>query len=452
MSKENFLPSLQEVGDVQTDVDLKISQLPALRNLTGDEVTIITTNGANYKMSIYDLAAGLSQSVVSGSDLAKKADKVVVEALDAKVAVIDAKAATKPEVSALSLRVDELNLTKASRDQYLEVEARTAQLEVRAGETDRQIVLIKDNATQQARTLTDHADKIEQNRLGATAANAAAVSAGAKATAADQLAREVQGQQAVQKSQLNALTTEVGGIKATVTSQGTRLGEAELEIIRNKSAIGRLDNASVALTARVTAIESALPDFAKATDLTELKLQVAEIDHQVHLFNENITRLDRKDLEQDLAIENLRIDMEQRFADVLLKISLLDERLTALKVIVDGLAGGGGGVFPDFLVNGSVYHDDMRPDNRWTVSSVNQLTNSHGNPMMNVFLELEVDRGSGFARVARQRFSDLDGGASVQYEMTLEVGETIAYRTVITDRFRPGWIKHLPAQNYTRIA
>lgn len=450
MATENTLPDVSTMADVQTDVDLSISQLPLLRNLTGDEVTIITANGSNYKMSIYDLAAGLSQSVVSGSDLERKADKIVVTALEDKVNLIDQKAATKPEVAALGLKVAELDLTKATRESVQTVEARTAQLEVRAGETDRQIVLIKDNATQQARTIGEHADRIEANRTAIAATSAVATAANSKAEAADQAAKEATAQIAIQKVQISTLQTDLGGTKATVAVHGTRLTAAELDIMRNKSGVERLTDANATLSSRVTIIEGKLPEFAKVVDLNALKLEVAEIDHQVHLFNEQIVRLDKKDLEQDLALENLRIALNQRIDDMDLRITIIDQRLTELKAIVDGMNGGQAGVFPDFTVIGSVYHDELRPENRWTISSVNQLINSHGNPMTDVFLELEVDRGSGYGRVARQRFSDLDGGASMQYELTVMPGEMFTYRTVITDRFRPGWIKHLPAQAFTR--
>jgi len=448
---ENTKPLAAEL-DADVGVDLSISQLPELANFRGGELVHVVSNGRDFRMDATKFAAELAGSEVSMSDLNKKADKTTVQDIGTQLALLDAKKANKSDLDALAITVSEMDLAKASRDQFLSVEGRVNALEVRSGNIERK-------ATEQGEEIFALGRRVAAVELTVQAAATTAqkgvddaARAQIKANQADAAAQEALGSIAAQTSRIDAQATTISRIDGETDTNRRNITNVQSEVSALGIRMGSAEVAQAQLSSRVATVEAELPSFVKKADLVATNARV-QTNTDAIIAHDAMIATNRVDIDKlRLDLLTMRTELDAVDADLLLQIIALQDKLAALTTRVDQITAGGGSIIPAVSVIGTVSQPGGYTGNNYSMSIVNTVTNSYGNPLNGLMFHLETKRGVGNWQNARSsQFTDLDSGASVQFDVTLQPGETIEYRCVLRDKYRPGWVHIIRTFSYTAL-
>ena len=447
---ENIKPTAAEL-DADVGVDLSVSQLPELANFRGGEMVHIVSNGRDFRMEASKFAAALAGSEVSMADLNKKADKVVVDDQIVRVDLIDAKKANKTDVDALGIAVSELDLSKASRTQVSSVENRVNALEVRAGNIEAKATLQGEEVfALNRRVAAAELKLVEVSTLAQKGVDDAA-RAQIKANQADASAQEALGAIAAQTARIDAQVTTISRIDGETDANRRGLSALQSDFASLGIRMGAAEVAQAQLAARVATIENELPTFVKKSELISTNGRVSANTDSLIAQDARITanRVDIDKLRLDLVA--LRADMDAKDEELLFLISGIESRLAALTTRVDQITAGGGSIVPEVRSIGTVSQPGGYTGNNYSCSIVNSVVNSYGNPLSGLMFHLEIKRSGIWQNARASQFTDLDSGASVQFDVTLQPGEFFEYRCVLKDKYRPGWVHVIRTFEYTAL-
>lgn len=449
MSQENALPTADEL-EVVTNIDLTISQMPRLKTLEGEAITMVVTKGRNYSMRIDDLAASLSASVVSGSDLEKKADKTAVVDLTDRVDTLERRSATKLEVQTLGAEVEDLSAKTVRRVQFADLEQRVNAVEQRSAVNEEGITRLKEQVASQNGRIATQDTTIEQIRLGTVATDLKVAETGQLAEVADANAKRAQSDITALKGRVDTHGTQISSLQGSRDLHAQQIGVHTTDIAVLKAANTRIDQSVTAIDLRVTKVEARLGDFALQADLQDLTAAVRELEEEHHVVVGQIDAIKVVDIRQDAAIAAIQQTHAADMASLNLRLASLQEQIDVLKRKVDEMGGPDASFFPEFTHLATV--GNINPNNgQRNVSIQSLIRDTKGVAMDTVILHLEIDQGSGWGRVDSTVFSFLEGGATTSKEMEIAPGATIKYRQVIGDKWRPGWIRHEQEFTFTAI-
>lgn len=446
---ENTLPSARELRAV-TGPDMSITQMPELTQFSGNDQVMVVSNGENYRMDASVFAAELAGSEVSMADVNKKADKTTVVAVEDRLNLLDVKKADKSVVDALTVRVEEVDQSKVNRASFMDVEGRVTDLEIRSARIEQVNIEQTSAHDALARRVNLAETGIGQNAVTAQQGVDAAARADLKAAQALSTANANTASITTLKGRVDAHAISIGTLEVDANNTRVAITETNSAVSGLNTKVSTLELAQSQTAGRVTAIEAGLSAYALQADLELIGLQA----------NQNTLRIselaarqlaDRQDIDGNIAaIDALRLELANYRLTTNAAILDLSVRLDALTARVDAITAAGGDIVPDINSIGSVSQPEGYKGNLWSASITNFVTNSKGLPLSTLIFGLEFKRGNLWVNQGNTRFTDNDGGGAVQSDVTLVSGETLEYRVVLKDRYRPLWVK--PVREFTFTA